>query len=459
MRIYNKNSKGFTLIELVIVIALLGITIIPSVNAMIFSIKAQDVIVEEFDLQSSMRLASEIVIGNIRDSSAMFMLNDTHFNTSSLKKGWNYFGLTPGKSKFVHYVWDKSSDSHIENVLIPEKPGIKYNLVFNKNDQDSMLANFNITAVSDNNSNPKAELSSNINAISTVVIDDTGSLSNPAIALAYRSDDIPNASKPRIIVTVVVDKSGSMAWDMWGNTITNGYSNPISRLSIMREKTLDLLNELAAIGNVHVAIIKFDKDANKSTDINNKYHRPYNIDTDKAILDGLVTGLNKADGGTNTGDAMRQSYYVHKDFSINNSGDILHYTILLGDGNPTYSTVKSGSHYYGNSNIGVDGVTVAGSGGESEANITSSLLYVKDVSTNLYVNGGLDMKTFIIGFSANPTHVDRLISVAEYTSSSTNERVKGLYYPAADGEALASVYRDIRKKIELEAWHIYGPIN
>lgn len=452
-KLFNNTRKGFTLIELLIVLAIMGGVFTTAGTMLSFSTRSHRIIEEEFQIQSSIRLASQVVSNYIRESSALFMLNDTQFNSNNLKDEWDYFALSPDKTQVIQYKWDDVSRTHKSIVMTDSYPGIVYSLSFHKSHNDSVLGGFSIKAVS-TSGHIKVGIDNELSSLNSVVVDNTGNVNNPAVALAYRTHDIPDPSKPRISVTLVIDKSGSMAWNLAGDTLTNGYSNSNSRLSIMRARTLDLINELEKIGNVYIAVVPFDSFANKS----GSYHNLYNISTDKATIDNLVNGINVASGGTNIGDAMRRAYYIHNSFKTSNTGNLLHYNIQLMDGNPTYWTeTSSGNYYYSDGNV--TNSNLKGTGQETEANMNNSMNYVIGVGNNLYKLGNVQIKTFVIGFAADTDNISRLSNIAGYVTSSTNSSIVGQYYEANSSEALEQVYRDISRKIEMDAWHIFGPNN
>lgn len=451
-KLNSYKRKGFTLVEVILVLAIIGLVISLGGTMMIFSMRSHKTVDEEFQIQSNIRLTSQIISNYIRESSAIFMLNDGYFDNNNLKNEWDYFALSADKTQVIQYKWDTSSNTHVENVLADSYPGLVYSLSFDKSNDDSLLGGFNLRAVSDSGA-LKANVYNEINALNSVVVDNSGNTSNPAVALAYRTEDIPDPSKPRISVSLVLDKSGSMAWNLGGGTITNGFDNPNSRFAIMKLKTVDLLNELESIGNVHVSIVPFDTNANKS----GNYHNFYRANDDKTTLVNLVNGIPKDGGGTNIGDAMRRAYYIHNSFKTSNTGNLLHYNIMLMDGNPTYWTRKDGGNYYGTGDISSS--DVRGSGQEDNANVNECMSYVSAVGNNLYVLGDVEIKSFVIGFSAKSENINRLNSIAGYVTSSTNSNIVGHYYEASSGEALQDVYRDISKQIEMDAWHIFGPYN
>jgi len=457
-RVINGKRKGFTLVELIIVLAIMGMVFSLAGTMLVFSTKSHTTVEQEYQIQSDIRLTSQVISNFIRQSSAIFMLNEVQFDSTNLKEGWDYFSLNEDGTQVIQYRWDGSSNTHVPNVLAESTPGLLYSLSFNKTENDSLLGGFNLSAIGQSG-NVKVGIDNELGALNSVVVDNTGNAGNPAVALAYRVDDIPDPSKPRISVTLVLDKSGSMAWNLAGYSITNGYNNPNSRLSIMRDRTLDLINELESIGNVHVAVVPFDTNANK----NGNYHNLYNIDEHKATIDDLVNGINIAQGGTNIGDGMRRAYYIHEGFKNSNSGTMLHYNIQLMDGNPTYWSRYDdwpNGYYYGTGNIGNSTDTeVGGSGKETESNMNSSMDYIESVGDQLYILGDVQIKTFVIGFSGNEDNISRLSSIAGHVTSDTNPAIVGQYYKASSSEALEQVYRDISRRIEMDAWHIFGPNN
>lgn len=245
-----------------------------------------------------------------------------------------------------------------------------------------------------------------------------------------------------------------MAWNLDGDTISGGAGNTNSRLSIMRARTLDLISELEDIGNVHVAVVRFDTNANKS----GNYHTLYNLDTAEETVSDLVRSMTVAEGRTNIGDAMRRAYYIHDTFKSSNTGNLLHYNIQLMDGNPTYWTNSSTGYVYADGQV-TGSFNVRGTGQETEINMNNSMNYVSSIGENLYKLGTVEIKTFVIGFSANSGNINRLSSIADYVTSESNQNIIGQYYEASSSEALQQVYRDIKRKIELDAWHIFGPNN
>lgn len=441
-----RKRNGFTLIELVIAMSIIVVIISLAGTMMIFSTKSQAAVNKEFQIQSDMRLASEIVNQELRYSSAVFMLNEHQYEDSSdLKSGWSYFTLSDDNKEIVHYIWDKDTSTHKQVSLVKAKDNILFKLIFNGVVTDSRMINFKLDGYFEGSSDSKVTVSSVLNALNAAVVDDSGTPISPAVTLAYRSDEIPDPEKVKIAVTMVLDESGSMGDPMGGTGIER---NSI-RMSVMKEKAKKLIDTFADMDNVYISLIPFSTNANnpgaflKAKD---------NKDSLKNSIDSLY-----AYGGTNAGDGLRRSYYQHVDF-VDPDHEVLHYTILLMDGNPTYWPKKSGATYYGTGDISQTG----GTGTETSSNINSSMSYI-ETFTNDYIKKNdstqtVFMKTFVIGFTGVSAEVSRAQTIADYHSHSTDSRIKGMYYAATNSAELEEVFKSIVDFILRETWHIYGPI-
>lgn len=462
MKTKLNKTRGFTLVELTVVMALIGIVFLTVGNLLNFSIKSQKKVYNEYQLQSDMRIASQVVTEQIRSSSAIFMLNENQFKVNDLKEGWNYFALSSDKKQMVQYIWDSESPPHKIKPLVGFQSDLVFNMAFDKPKDDSLLATFELSAYLANSDNRKLTLKSDINAINSVVVDDSGTLTYPAVALAYRTDEIPSSEQIKVAVTMVLDTSGSMSFDMAGNPSPgySGYNSYIFdandvRIDHLRNRGQNLIDKFADMGNVDVSIIPFSKESKILTIPSGSGSNGfYNAKDNKESLKRLISGLS-ADGGTNTGDGIRRSYYQHLDYNTNNSGKVLNYTILLVDGNPTYYTKISSnnSNYYTGADVAQ---YIGGSGNDSSQ--TVSMEYIKELGNTLIKNADVDIKTFVIGFTAEPSEVSRAESIAiDHSTHPTNQARKGYYYSATNADQLSEVFDSIADKILEDVWHIYGP--
>ncbi|MGI5834812.1 MAG: VWA domain-containing protein [Bacteroidales bacterium] len=442
-----KIRNGFTLIEIVIVISFLVVIFSLAGTMMTFSTKSQAAVEKEFQLQSDMRIASEIVNQELRYSTAVFMLNEHQYGDSSdLKNGWNYFTLSDDKKEIVQYIWDKGTNSHKKISLVKAQNNILFKLIFDGVVTDSRMINFNLDGFYEGSSDSKVSVSSVLNALNAAVVDNSGTPLAPALTLAYRSDEVPDPEKVKIAVTMVLDKSGSMGDPMGGT----GSGSSSIRISVMKEKAKKLIDTFADLDNVYVSLISFSTNANNpGAFLRAKDH--------KTSLKNSIDSLY-ANGGTNAGDGLRRSYYQHVDFD-DPDHEVLHYTILLMDGNPTYWPRKGGTDYYGTGDISQTG----GTGTETTSNINNSMDYIESFC-NGYIkktdsSQKVFMKTFVIGFTGISTEVSRAQTIADYHTHSTDSRIKGMYYAATNSNELEEVFKSIVNFILKETWHIYGPIS
>lgn len=446
------KNKGFTLIEVILVLGFMGIIIATTTSLILFSNRTHEVIVQEFQVQSDMRVASEVINQQVRHATAVFLLNSNQYNSQNLSDGWNYFGVSDDESEIIHYHWNKGLNKHDIQVLASASPGVSYNMSFSPTHEDTLMVDFILNGFTESSNNPKTSIKSSLNALNTVVVDDSGTATQPSVVLAYRSQDIPTPDQIKVAVAMVLDTSGSMDWDMNGNTTNN---NNIKRIQLMKNRSKELLDTFSSIGNVYVSIIPFSKSANKPGD--------FYLASEKADdLKGEIDGLN-AVGGTNIGDGLRRAYHQHDTFNKKNtSSQILNYTILLMDGNPTYWPRRNGESYFGDGDITES--HNGGNGSITVANIAASMPYIENLGNNVIrkndTTQGVFQKTFVIGFSALSSDVSNAKTIAEeYLNHPTDSRINGTYYPATSSEELAEVFRSISEVILKETWHIYGPAN
>lgn len=438
-----KVKSGFTLIELLIALALVAMIIGTAGTMIVFSIKSQNVVDKEFQIQSDMRIASEIVNQNVRHATAVFMLNEDQYQDSTdLKDGWDYFALSDDNKEIVHYKWNEVSGSHNQISLVQAHEGIYYGLNFKSVLNDARLVEFNLEGYQEGSVTPKVTISSVLNALNSVVVDDAGTAFAPSVSLAYRSEDIPDPDKIKVAVTMVLDKSGSMSWPMDGR---NGTS-PDIRMTVMKARAKELIDTFADMDNVYVSLIPFSTYGEASDFKHAK--------TERLALKNQIDGLI-ASGGTNAGDGVRRSYFKHKTFNEGEADRVLNYTILLMDGEPTYFTRRNSSEHYGPENnqlsLGGNGSTTINESTKYIENLVAATVKSPSGSKPVY------MKTFVIGFTAVPSEVTRANNIAGYHSHPTDDRIKGMYYAATSSDELERVFGSIAAYILNETWHIYGP--
>ncbi len=451
----HRYQKGFTIVELMVTIVIASIAMSIASSFLNFSWISQKRTVDEYEIQSDIRLAADTVNYAIRDASVTFAITEDVFNESKKEK-WNYIGIEDNK-EIVEYIWDPVNNTHDRVVLLPEKEKIFYNLYFSQSVPNTKLISYHLEGYFEGSESEKAIIESELAAVNSVAVEDGGSLSNPAIALAYRTDPKPQPEivttqkEVTIVVALVLDNSGSMRFDMDGHDQWNWrYDSSEVRNSILESKAKDLIDQFADIGNVKVSIIPFANNANDVSPM-------MDATTQKVALKNLVDNLYGY-GGTNTGDGLRRGAHIIKDYSDDHSEEeIVNYLILLTDGEPTF--YSSNSYYNYSPQVDDNNIHYLwGSGYSDSSNISNAMNYVDYVGQNVVVGMDVDISTFVIGFTAVADEITRAEDIAtDSCTHDTNTARTGTYYRADSAVELERVFGEITNTILQETWHIYGP--
>lgn len=456
------GNRGFTLVELMVTIALLVMVIFMAGSFINFSFNLEKKSDAEYDFQASMRQASRIINNEIRNSSVTFTMAEEHFKGKKTDK-WDYLGVENHK-EIVQYKWDPNkwnpttttNGAHERIVLVSSNVAISYNLTFNKVPNKTNLVGFTLEGINSEEDSKKHTIYSELIAMNSVAVDDGGSLDNPAVAIAYRSDSVPKPEEVTtkkevtILIAMVMDQSGSMDDKM--DVKEGNKTIKRARIEIMKQNAKNLISGYSE--NIKVAIIPFANSANNPGDF-------------KACTSKNKTDINKqidnmeANGGTNTGDGLRRAYHQIKKYNTDNkTEEIVNYIILLTDGNPTYySSTNKKSYVAKMDGNNLDSDYRLGTGGETPiSNIDNSMKYVSDIGQGLVVGGAYNIRTFVIGFTDSVNGVTRGKEIAETACTKAgNPERKGTYHPANSAIQLEQVLTEITTTILQETWHIYGP--
>ena len=450
-----KNKKGITIVEMIVVIALIVMVLAIVGSFMKFSFISQKTSADEYKIQGDMRLASDIINNQIRNATVAFTLPQNRFVHATDFPIWSYFGVENNKDIVQYY-----SDGHTQTkrILFTAAEGVSYSLTFVKNTSNSKLLEYTLVASFDSNDKSKITISSKVEALNSVAVDEGGSIDTPAVAIAYKTDPIPTAQRSTVAVALVLDNSGSMDFIMGGTgTDKNEY-----RKDILKQQAIKLINTFSSMGNVNVCVIPFSNNAN-----NTNGWKDSTVVADKTSIISAINGIT-GDGGTNTGDGMRRAYYSLQSFDAlpaNSGKTVLNYMILLTDGNPTYysgTTDPSGYHatYVAQTNSN-NAAYVWGDGGESTSNINVSMNYVNTIGQNLTVGQTIDIKSYAIALTGISTEVTRVQSIAESACTATNLTLHpsriGKYFLASSSDQLAAAFKDISNTVLADQWHISGP--
>lgn len=362
MKKYNKYiKKGFTLVELLIAVALITVVIIVSMNMFFFGTNAHRLTFKEYEIQSDVRIATEQVTNIVRYSKAVFGVPYPFVeSTSKMDPGWSYFMVSADGKRIVSMDYNDTTKVHEEKIIVEEQDNIKYKMIFekDKNAKNDNVMIYKIYAqVVDEDGNKvrdKIVFESKVESVNAVQVADKGTVAAPSIALAYRNDGQTSGKGKNEIayITIITDVSGSMNQTPsgYGNT---SYEHDNARIRFVREALAGdgekegIIQFFSKEENIYLSLIPFSTTANAPKPMENSEpdarHAIYEVFDAKqsATLRAKAETL-KAKGGTNTGDSLRQAYHLHNDFrnrmKIKPEDQVHHYMILLVDGQTTYQT-------------------------------------------------------------------------------------------------------------------------
>lgn len=511
----SRNIYGFTLIELLLALSIISLVILISSNLVIFGVKSHKLTANKYDLQSSIRLATEQTNQIVRYSKAVFAVPQTFVaNTSVMDPGWDYFMVSQDKKRVVTMEYNKDTNRHEERVIVGEQDNIVYEVFFEKDtsvNSDSVMKYKIYAYVTDSKGKKTREVlvfESTVESINAIQVADKGSVAAPSIALAYRSDGQTSGKGKNQIayITIVVDVSGSMLanpngvyeYDRRGDRIE--YKD--SRIRHVRkalggsESNPDtgIIQQFSKEENVFISLVPFSTTGNypsptANTNPNSRHHI-YEV-YDNTKKNDLVEIIKKmeAEGGTNTGDGLRQAYNLHNDFrtrmSIDEKTQIHHYMVLLVDGETTYE-VKKGiwerieywdwfikkirwdfkvsnsepkyylnvgniSFYYGSNSYSSNPNTTYAITGNGNSIINNSP-YVNAVGKLIKnFDAGNGVKSYIIGYAKDlGTHISSI-------GTSIGTESDNIYKYDDPGFNLDEIFKNIATDIMADFWLVSGP--
>lgn len=342
-----KKRNGLTLIELLLTLAFIGIIIAIGTNIFLFGSKAQSLALEEFDIQSNTRLISEYINNTTRFATKTHTIPRSSFQYSEdgvRDSATSYIGVTKNGHVVIDEPGENLGDPRRVKYLAKKQAGINYEIVFEKsydNDGNEIpnVLHFKIKGIK--NGKEVTEIVSDIEVLNSLQIEHLGTTNDPAVAIAFTKMD-PGSQQwikvsPDAYIVMVLDKSGSMKWDMNGND--NGIT-PASRISILKDKAKNMINRLSELDfNIYVSIVPFSDNANSPGNF-------INIKDNKQAAIDAINNLNP-NGATNTGDGIRRGYYQLKNKGedlIADGKDYSKFTqhmMVLVDGETNLETVKT----------------------------------------------------------------------------------------------------------------------
>jgi hypothetical protein len=464
-----KSKRGLTLVELVVSTALIGLIIALSFNILVPTIKLPDKSINEYNIQSKIRLLSYEVTETIRDASATFALYRSA--TGTWTQGWNYIIVSDDHTQVEQYLWNNSTKTHTMKVLVEPQSGVTFSLVFvklNPPNKDNLLDYRIIATVNGQN----REIHSEVEALNSLQVIDRGNTTNKANTLAYRNDPRPTqVADAEADVAIVFDTSYSMDSSFEHST----------RLAVLKSVAVNqLLKGLAKSPNVYASAIPFDTTANGDRQMK-KVQANSNGDINSALL--TIINNSSTGGSTNTGDGLRQGYYSIRDRNLSTSKQTKNFLIVLSDGCTNTSSMTSfitnnsgtptaWNYFVSDGNLGTTSYTTISRNlnkndtrgfpvwsGSSEADDSLNLGqgYVNKIGSEyiLAYNSGntkdSDISCYVIAYATGGAYNTKFATLANAISGNT------AFYSADSQAALDQIFTDIGKTISDSLWHIGGP--
>lgn len=341
MKRKHLNKKGFTFIEVMVVVAIIGIVSSMIYSLLFFGINLFNMTSVDYQLQTEVRMAMSRTNKLVQNSRALFAVTDLGF----MDDEWNYIGLNEDQTMIINYKWDPGTQTHIEEVLGGPFEDTTFRIVF---DTSSNLVKTNelkmyFETITGDGDVQRYDINAGFEALNALQVVNYGTVSHPAVALAYREEDYTYENYNIIVnITMILDTSGSMDWGLVNPNQNVSSSNP-SRISVLRTQAEMLVELFAQNSNsdvdINISLVPFASYAKTPSPF-------YNIrnSSEKATLLNKIDNLD-ANGSTNTGDGLRRAYYQLLDKSSDDAATadndtlIKNYTIILVDGESNTSSM------------------------------------------------------------------------------------------------------------------------
>jgi Tfp pilus assembly protein PilE len=485
-----KNSRGFTLLELILAMSLTMIVLVAVGSVMVFGMNVHRNTMVELDVQANIRKVSAKINETTRYATSTHAVPMSSFHAGVRDADWSYLGVTASGEVVLDVPGSTPSSPRNVQVIAPAQDGVTYRIVFERVEEspgvesNSMVG---IRIVGYRDGTEVVTIETGLEVLNSNQIDHHSSDTDPAVALAFSTETVGSAKfttvTPDAYITLVLDMSGSMEWRMAGQYSSIGDR----RYVILKNSAEKLISDFSKMGfDVYVSVVVFGSNANEVWDFRNVNKSNSMNAYDNLIAD--IRGLSPYENSlasTNTGDGIRKGYYLLKNKSddLVASGKSLsdftrHMMILVDGGTEAYSYFSSGSNSYFYTGSKSTGQTdyIPGYGNRTIyydydskdwwGNLTTHYgdAYVDRIGDNLVkpyqLNGDQAIQSFVIGFSADSDDHISLNSIGEATVAKEFVQADGStkrFVIATNSSDLDMAFGSFTEEVATSLWSIYGP--
>lgn len=477
--IFRKRT-GFTLVELIIVILLMGVLISAAGSAMIFGMNVNRAHLEEYQFQDEMRGAIDAVEEKLKRASAVFAIQESDYNGSAKDKNWQYIGRADDTSvnagEIVEYKYDKSSGTWLEFPITKSNGLVSYSL---KIEPQSTSGPASKLLVYELFGSPKDKatglfddkkarsLKSSVESLNSYTVFNRGTPSDPAVAIAFRDDE----KTPPVLSSLVLmcEISEQMTWGMETQHSSN------RRDAASRRALKKFAEGFQDTNNLYGTFLVFDQYA-EYADLHNTFRSRFvsmkdhaneitNAIDEKAHANEYVGTIYRS-GLSNLGDALRAGYVAIDEFgSSMGSGykNSTNYIVAVVTGVPnsrSYITDNAISSYLGSAvgyKAGYEATAyLLYNPIEGDYGYTSPEIYHRKVAekfkdkynTKIYFimvgrNDGI-----YFGFERTWPLQETLLMFDQPTSN---------LILASDDSEIEAAMNQIKEEIKVDMWYVNGP--
>ena len=232
---------------------------------------------------------------------------------------------------------------------------------------------------------------------------------------------VPDETPPKEVV-LVIDKSGSMQWDVDGDKIYNWSSSSKARINIVKAAAKNFMTNISANSNIKVGIVGYSSSATVYSDLTDASGT-----TNSTYFENKIDSIS-AGGGTNIGDGIRKAYYMLGGVDLPNGADLpsdtvsdtSKFIILLTDGQPTVYTANSRDN---------DDYLFTESGGYSESSNSDGKSYATEFASKLNSSriAGYEKKYFVAFSNAGNDLQSIAGNINDYKKAVTADDINNIY--------------------------------